>query len=99
MLPGIQGNISWLLRLLIQTKEYPDYRKLVLKVMCGNPRRIIGHHAEILVPEADFEREGFVPEVVFPTGVVECGDTVLVYYGAADSATAVVEWRICDLLP
>ena len=37
------------------------------------------------VPEADFEVAGFVPNVVFPTGVVQDGETLLVYYGAADA--------------
>ena len=41
-------------------------------------------------PESDFERVGFVPDVVFPTGIVDSGDELLVYYGAADSVTAVV---------
>lgn len=45
----------------------------------------------ILVPETDFELEGFVGGVVFPTGVIETGETLLVYYGAADTCTAVVE--------
>ncbi len=63
-----------------------------------NPGRVIGRHAKILVPQTGYERMGFVPDVVFPTGIVDCGDTVLVYYGAADSSTAVVEWRLSDLL-
>ncbi|HYV32443.1 MAG TPA: hypothetical protein VEO53_15235, partial [Candidatus Binatia bacterium] len=48
--------------------------------------------------ETDYEREGFVPNVVFPTGILAQGETVLVYYGAADSTTAVVELRLRDLL-
>ena len=51
-----------------------------------------------LVPEADFEVEGFVPNVVFPTGVVRDGGSLLVYYGAADAASAVAEFREGDLL-
>jgi predicted GH43/DUF377 family glycosyl hydrolase len=50
------------------------------------------------VPEADFERAGFVPDVVFPTGVVQDRGTVLVYYGAADAFTAVVEFSEKGLL-
>ena len=46
----------------------------------------------IFEPTADFERHGFVPDVVFPTGIVELGDSYLIYYGAADSCTAVVEF-------
>ena len=48
--------------------------------------------ASIFEPTAEFERQGFVPDVVFPTGIVETGSSYLVYYGAADSCTAVVEF-------
>ena len=49
-------------------------------------------------PEADFEVAGFVPNVVFPTGVVQDGETLLVYYGAADAVTAVAEFSLRELL-
>jgi predicted GH43/DUF377 family glycosyl hydrolase len=52
----------------------------------------------ILEPLADFERHGFVPNVVFPTGIVENGDTLLVYYGAADTCTAVVEFSRAEVM-
>jgi predicted GH43/DUF377 family glycosyl hydrolase len=45
----------------------------------------------LLTPEAEYDREGFVPNVVFPTGIVEQDDTYLLFYGAADTYTAVVE--------
>lgn len=52
------------------------------------------------VPEADFERNGFIADVVFPTGVVrdEGKGTLLVYYGAADAFTAVAEFSELDVL-
>lgn len=62
------------------------------------PRRILRSRGQILVPEQPYERTGFVPDVVFPTGIVEQGETVLIYYGAADTATAVVEFRLRDIL-
>jgi predicted GH43/DUF377 family glycosyl hydrolase len=62
-----------------------------------NPRCILSARGQILIPETDYEREGFIPNVVFPTGIVRQGDTVLVYYGAADESCAVVEWRLQDL--
>jgi beta-1,2-mannobiose phosphorylase / 1,2-beta-oligomannan phosphorylase len=49
-------------------------------------------------PEADFEVTGFVPNVVFPTGVVADGEKLLVYYGAADAVTAVAEFEVGELL-
>jgi predicted GH43/DUF377 family glycosyl hydrolase len=39
-----------------------------------------------------------VPEVVFPTGMVEDNETFLVYYGAADNALGVVVWERRALL-
>ncbi len=55
-------------------------------------------HEPFLLPETSFEVEGFVPNVVFPTGVVRAGESLLVYYGAADCATAVAEFSERQLL-
>ena len=63
-----------------------------------DPRRILGASGQILVPEKHFEQEGFVPNVVFPTGIVSQSETALVYYGAADTCTAVVEISLRELL-
>jgi predicted GH43/DUF377 family glycosyl hydrolase len=58
-----------------------------------NPARILRRTVgSVFEPTAEFERIGFVPDVVFPTGIVECDGSYLVYYGAADSCTAVVEF-------
>jgi predicted GH43/DUF377 family glycosyl hydrolase len=62
------------------------------------PQKIIAYSpGAIMVPEADFEREGFLAEIVFPTGIVERGETLLVYYGAADTYVGVVEYARADL--
>jgi beta-1,2-mannobiose phosphorylase / 1,2-beta-oligomannan phosphorylase len=63
-----------------------------------NPSCIRVKSGEILAPETDYEREGFVPNVVFPGGAVVRGESLLVYYGAADESCAGVEWRLPDLL-
>ena len=64
-----------------------------------NPAKILRRTAEsVFEPTAEFERNGFVPDVVFPTGIVEAGDSYLVYYGAADSCTAVVEFARAEVL-
>lgn len=63
------------------------------------PERILKVGVEpILVPEADFEREGFVPNVIFPTGAVRRDDSLLIYYGAADACTGVVELSFQEVL-
>ena len=63
-----------------------------------NPRRIVGRSGAVFLPETEYEREGFVPNVVFPTGVVERDGMLLVYYGGADTFTGVVEFAMKDLL-
>jgi beta-1,2-mannobiose phosphorylase / 1,2-beta-oligomannan phosphorylase len=64
-----------------------------------DPARILARTpGPIFAPEADFERHGFVPDVVFPTGIVEAGETLLLYYGAADAGTAVVGFDRAEIL-
>ena len=63
------------------------------------PGHVIARSQEpVLAPEKDFERRGFVDNVVFPTGVVERGDRLLVYYGASDAYTGLVTFAREDLL-
>ncbi|HEY6565632.1 MAG TPA: glycosidase, partial [Pirellulaceae bacterium] len=38
----------------------------------------------ILIPDQEFETHGFVPNVIFPTGVIDTPGMLFVYYGAAD---------------
>src|SRR5882757_303245 len=54
----------------------------------------------MFAPEADYERRGDVQDVVFPCGytVAEDGDTINLYYGAADSSIALAHGSIRCLL-
>jgi predicted GH43/DUF377 family glycosyl hydrolase len=79
--------------------EVGRYSTGLLLLDPDNPAKILRRTAgSVFEPTADFERIGFVPEVVFPTGIVEAGDSYLVYYGAADSCTAVVEFSKDEVL-
>ncbi len=64
-----------------------------------DPGRVLHRSRQpVFGPETEFERNGFVPNVVFPTGVVERDDVIHVYYGAADTCTAVAEISTGDVL-
>jgi len=54
----------------------------------------------LLTPEADYETTGFVCNVVFPTATLADADTgrLAIYYGAADTCTAVAYARADELL-
>jgi beta-1,2-mannobiose phosphorylase / 1,2-beta-oligomannan phosphorylase len=65
----------------------------------ADPTRVLGQlPGPMLAPEEDFEVAGFVSDVVFPTGAVQDGDSLLVYYGAADAYTAVAEFSLREIL-
>jgi predicted GH43/DUF377 family glycosyl hydrolase len=84
-----------------QREGDPDigvYSASILLLDASDPQRILRSSGSIFVPTTDFEREGYVPCVVFPTGIVERGETALIYYGAADTVTAVVEFSIREML-
>ena len=64
-----------------------------------NPAHVISHTTEpIMQPEADFERCGFVDNVIFPTAIIERDDELWVYYGAADERVGVTALRRADVL-
>ncbi len=57
-------------------------------------------HHYVLAPETDYERNGDVDNVVFPCGytVGDDGDTLNLYYGAADTAIALAQGSVGGLL-
>jgi len=54
----------------------------------------------IMGPEAEYERTGDVRDVVFPCGYTlgDDGDTINLYYGAADTCMALATGRVSELL-
>ena len=66
----------------------------------GDPSKVLARTSgPLMVPEATYERSGFLSDVVFPTGHVDLGDgTIRIYYGAADTVIAAVDVAIEDVL-
>jgi beta-1,2-mannobiose phosphorylase / 1,2-beta-oligomannan phosphorylase len=64
-----------------------------------DPDHVIARSLQpILVPEADYETNGFFGQVVFTCGALLNGETVSIYYGAADETIALVEMPLADIL-
>ncbi len=64
-----------------------------------NPSKIIARLPYALFsPEFEWERKGEVNNVVFPTGTALFGDTLYIYYGAADSLVACASVNLPELL-
>lgn len=51
----------------------------------------------ILSPEMDFEKIGFFGNVVFTCGVIEEGEELLVYYGAADDKIGMCRFTVSEI--
>jgi predicted GH43/DUF377 family glycosyl hydrolase/glycosyltransferase involved in cell wall biosynthesis len=66
----------------------------------GDPTKVLARtDRPLMVPEADYERDGFLHDVVFPTGYTDLGDgDIRVYYGAADTSTCAVDLSIGEVL-
>jgi len=53
------------------------------------PSRVIARSSEpIMSPTTNYETTGFVPNVIFPTAMLDLGDDFQVFYGAADTCVA-----------
>ena len=89
--PPMQTKEGWLILYhgVRTTASGSIYRLGLALLDLENPARVIRRTDEwIFGPKAHYEREGDVDDVVFPCGWIKKKDTVLIYYGAADS-------RIC----
>jgi beta-1,2-mannobiose phosphorylase / 1,2-beta-oligomannan phosphorylase len=63
------------------------------------PDRVLARSCRpFLSPEAPYEREGFFGRVVFTCGAIATGDTVRIYYGAADSVTCLADVPLAAIL-
>ncbi len=65
----------------------------------SNPLKIIGRtRGPILVPRESYELVGHVPEIVFPSGALLEKDTLLIYYGGADTTVCLAHVNVVDLI-
>jgi predicted GH43/DUF377 family glycosyl hydrolase len=102
--PPVRVDDGWLEiyhgnRREIRSGQVGTYCAGALLLDADDPARILRHtQSPFFLPEAEFECNGFVSNVVFPTGVVEENGVLLVYYGAADSSTAVAEFSMKGVL-
>jgi len=93
--PPLRTPWGWLL--LYHANEYlrmPQnerlYRMGLAVLDADDPAKVLYRHPEpVFVPEAPYEREGPVGNVVFGTGLVELGQRWVLYYGAGDGVIGV----------
>jgi len=90
--PPIETEYGWLL--IYHGAEETDngivYSACAAALLdLNNPARVIARLPYALFsPEYEWEKQGEVNNVVFPTGAAQFGDTLYIYYGAADERIA-----------
>jgi predicted GH43/DUF377 family glycosyl hydrolase/glycosyltransferase involved in cell wall biosynthesis len=71
-----------------------------LLVDAEDPGRVLARTSRpIMVPEAEYEKDGFLHDVVFPSGHVALGDgRIRFFYGAADAALCAADVALDDVM-
>ncbi len=93
--PPIRTREGWLtIYHQSDKKKHTDvagvYSGYAMLLDLDNPAKVVSRsNGPIISPTESFEKEGFLGGVVFPTGIVERDDEVLIYYGAADESVGV----------
>ncbi len=89
--PPIKTKYGWLLFYQAMSfNELDKYKVGAMLLDLKNPEEIlIKSNQPILVPDKDYENNGYKKGVVYVTGAVKKDDYLLVYYGSADSYVSV----------
>jgi predicted GH43/DUF377 family glycosyl hydrolase/glycosyltransferase involved in cell wall biosynthesis len=66
----------------------------------GDPTKVLARTTRpIMMPEAPYEHDGFMHDVVFPSGHIDLGGgDIRIYYGAADTNLCAADLAIDDIL-
>lgn len=98
--PPIETKDGWLLLYHgISKKKNHHYHLRAALLDLKDPTCVLGRTRDpILEPEAAYEQNGQVPNVVFSCGAIVRKGELLVYYGGADTVTAVAKIPLPALL-
>jgi len=97
--PPFKTKDGWVVLYHGVSEEDGAYRVGAVLTSLDNPVKIIGRtDYSIFEPETPYEKEGQIPNVVFPCGSVLINKKLFVYYGGGDKVVGVATINIDDLL-
>jgi len=99
--PPIETKEGWLLIYhgVYDTSEGYIYSAAAALLDIDDPTKVIARLVDpLFAPELDYEKNGVVSNVVFPTGTALFNDTLYIYYGAADKCIACASLSLNGLL-
>jgi len=99
--PPIKTEFGWLL-IYHSTEESNSgrvYHAGAALLDLNNPRKLLARLPyPLFSPTEDYERNGDVNNVVFPTGTAQFGDDLYIYYGCADRIIGLAKVNMKELL-
>ena len=99
--PPIETEAGWLLiyHSVYDTSNGYVYNAAVALLDIDNPLKVIARLPyPLFEPKEDYEINGIVNNVVFPTGTALFNDTLYIYYGAADKCIACASVSLKELV-
>lgn len=100
--PPVKTDHGWLVIYSYIKNYFSDKKVFGIEAALldfNEPRTITGRTTlPLLTPEASYELEGDVPNIVFPSGALIKDDLLYVYYGAADTRVALATMHLGSLL-
>jgi predicted GH43/DUF377 family glycosyl hydrolase len=97
--PPIETDKGWLLLYHGVSEPGGIYKVGALLMDYDDPYKVLARTDDpVFEPEMDYEKEGVVPNVVFPCGQAVVDGTIYMYYGGADKVIGVATMPLDDLL-
>ena len=96
--PPIRTKKGWILLYHAVSERHHTYRIGAVLLDPKDPTVVLSRSSDpIFEPEAQYEKEGIVNNVVFPCGVIVRDKLVYIYYGGADKVVGVATMEL-DIL-
>jgi len=99
--PPIETKDGWLIifHAVESRNKGRVYRACAALLDKNNPLKVVARlHEPMFSPTEEWEKQGDVSNVVFPTGTALFGDTLYIYYGAADKRIAAASVSLQELI-
>jgi len=96
--PPIKTEEGWLL-IYHGVDAHRVYRTGLALLDLEDPLKVVARSPRpVLEPRERYEKQGDVPNVVFPEGAIVKGDTLYLYYGGADKCCCLATAKLSELL-
>ncbi len=97
--PPIKTRYGWLLLYHGVSRSHNTYRVGAALLDLKDPAIVLARSTDpIFEPEMDYEKHGFINNVVFPCGVVVRKGIIYIYYGGADKVVGVATMKLDTIL-